>query len=63
MQPERIRPREAREHLSSGANAMLVCAYDSDEKFAKAHLDGALSLSEFRAQEASLPREREIIFY
>jgi hypothetical protein len=61
MAAERINPREANEHLRSGA--MLVCAYDNDEKFQKNHLQGAISLADFRAQEGSISRSREIIFY
>jgi hypothetical protein len=58
---ERISPQEAKEHMKSGA--LLVCAYDSEEKFRQYHLEGAMSLSEFRAGEGSMPRDREIIFY
>ena len=42
---ERINPREAREHMNRGS--MLVCAYDSDDKFRSNHLAGAMSLNEF----------------
>jgi hypothetical protein len=42
---ELIGPDEAWEHVESGA--LLVCAYDSDEKFQENHLERALSLSEF----------------
>ena len=57
----RIGPREAHQHIESGA--MLVCAYDSDEKFRQNHLEGAVSLEEFRSQVDSLPKDREVIFY
>lgn len=58
----RIGPRETRTKVQSG-DALLVCAYDSDDKFLTVHLDGAISLSEFRQQSASLPKDKEIIFY
>ncbi len=58
---ERIGPHEAREHMRSGA--LLVCAYDSDEKFRQNRLDGAISLADFQARDESLPKDREIIFY
>lgn len=61
MSAERIDPRQAHEDLASGA--LLVCAYDDDEKFQQNQLEGALALSDFQAQEDSIPKSREIIFY
>jgi rhodanese-related sulfurtransferase len=58
---ERIAPREARMHVAEGA--LLVCAYDSEEKFRRNHLEGALSLDEFRSRAGSIPKDREVIFY
>ena len=48
-EPIRISVEEARQKVNSGA-ALLVCAYDDDEKFKKNHLLGAISLGEFRAK-------------
>ncbi|HLW65672.1 MAG TPA: rhodanese-like domain-containing protein [Gemmataceae bacterium] len=59
---ERISPAEARRHMSKNG-ALLVCAYDSDEKFHQMHLEGAISLEQFKSRVNSLPKEREIIFY
>lgn len=58
----RITPEEARRKVLAG-EALLVCAYNSDEKFQLLHLEGAIPLSELRQQQATLPRSREIIFY
>lgn len=44
-------------------NALLVCAYESEEKFRQNHLEGALSLEELRAMQSTLSRDRELIFY
>jgi hypothetical protein len=60
---DRISPQEAREHMQSEPEALLVCAYDSDEKFQQNRLDGAMSLSQFKAQADKLPKDSEIIFY
>lgn len=60
---ERIAPQEARRRLQADPEAMLVCAYDSQEKFDKYHLEGAISFDEFKSQVDSLPEERELIFY
>jgi rhodanese-related sulfurtransferase len=60
---ERIGVDEARRHLQANPNALLVCAYDSDEKFRQNRLDGAISLADLKAREGSLPKDREIIFY
>ena len=58
---ERISADQAREHLETGA--LLVCAYDSDEKFQKNHLQGAISLSDLHSRLESLAKDRELIFY
>jgi rhodanese-related sulfurtransferase len=59
---ERIGPHEAREHLRA-SNALLVCAYDSDEKFRQNRINEAMSLADFRTRENGIPKDREIIFY
>jgi len=59
---ERITPQEAREKVQAG-KALLICSYTDDVKFARYHLEGAISLSAFKAMEEKLDREREIIFY
>ena len=59
---ERIGPEEAHDHLMSNG-ALLVCAYDSPDKFADNHLGGALSLDEFEMRADGLPRDTEVIFY
>ena len=58
----RVAPPEARESAASG-RALLVCAYDNERKFRAMRLDGAISLRELRTRLASLPRDREIVFY
>jgi hypothetical protein len=59
---ERIGAQEARRHVESG-DALLVCAYDSDEKFQQNRLEGAISLNEFRSRADSTPKHQEIVFY
>ena len=61
-EPVRITPTEAREKTKDGS-AMLVCAYDDQGKFESNHLEGAVSLSDFRSRLASMPNDQEIIFY
>jgi hypothetical protein len=58
----RVPVEQARKKVQSGS-ALLVCAYDSDEKFKTLHLDGAISFSEFKSRTSSLSRDQEIIFY
>jgi rhodanese-related sulfurtransferase len=58
----RITPEEVYEKVKSG-RAMLVCAYDSEEKFRSMHLKGAISLGEFRSRLPSLSKDQEIVFY
>ena len=61
-EPSRISVEEARQKVISGS-ALLVCAYDDDDKFKKNHLQGAISLGEFKAKLPSLPKEQAIVFY
>jgi rhodanese-related sulfurtransferase len=62
MSVQRIDPEQARREVVSG-NALLVCAYDDQQKLQKYLLPNALSLPDFQAQEAAFPKDREIIFY
>jgi hypothetical protein len=61
VQVNRLSPEDAKEHMKSGA--LLVCGYDNEEKFRDNHLEGAISLSDFRARERQIVRDQEIIFY
>lgn len=59
---ERITPQEAHDRVLAG-EALLVCAYDDPARFAGIRLEGAISIQEFRARRATLPRDQEVIFY
>jgi len=61
-EPVRILPEAAVKKVLSN-EAILVCAYEEDEKFRKMHLKGALSLNEFKKRASSLSKEQAIIFY
>jgi rhodanese-related sulfurtransferase len=62
MSAQRLDPGEARRDVDSG-DALLVCAYDDEEKCQNYALPNALLLSELSAKEKTLPKDREIIFY
>lgn len=59
---KKVTPDEARRRIDSG-RALLVCAYEEDEKFQSMQLEGALSLHQFRQKLPEIPPEQEIIFY
>lgn len=61
-EPVRIPPEETRKKVLSG-EAILVCAYEDEEKFRKTRLEGAISQQEFRNKIESLSKDQEIIFY
>jgi len=61
-EPTRISPQEAREKVAADA-ALLVCAYDDEDKFKNNTLEGAISFSEFQSRLPSLSVDHEIIFY
>lgn len=59
---ERIEAGAARRRVAEH-NALLVCAYEDDERCKGMRLDGAATMSEFRAMARELPKGQEIIFY
>ena len=59
---KRIYPEDARSRVIKG-EALLVCAYDSEEKFSANHLEGAISRADFLSRLSSLPKDKELIFY
>jgi len=58
----RIAQEEARQKVLAG-QALLVCAYADEAKFARHHLDVAIPLSALQAKIGELSPEQEIIFY
>ena len=59
---ERVSPERVREEVNSG-NALLVCAYDNDDKYGKMRLDGSIALSKFKSEVSAIAKNKEIIFY
>lgn len=59
---QRISPTEAREKVLAD-RALLICAYDSNEKFQANHLDRAISLDNFKSRLSELAKSTELIFY
>ena len=59
---QRIGVDEAHRLVQAG-EALLVCAYDDEEKFRALHLEGAISRTQLRQREAQLPPDQRIIFY
>lgn len=57
---ERIDVEQTRERVRSG-DALLVCAYDDEEKCRGFGLEEALTLAQFESRE--VPRDREIVFF
>jgi hypothetical protein len=58
----RVDVQEANGKVVAG-QALLVCAYDNDQKFAQYRLEGAISLAELREKVETLAKDQEIIFY
>ena len=59
---QRLSAESVRQGVVAGST-LLVCAYDSDEKFASYRLEGAIPLSEFKKRVADLARDTSIVFY
>jgi hypothetical protein len=58
----RVSPRETYEKVKAG-QAMLVCAYESDARFEKFRLEGAISFNDFKVRFKEMPVMQEVIFY
>ena len=61
-EPERITPEEVYQKLNAG-KILFVCAYEDDAKFRMMHLQGGISLNEFKTKLPSLSKDQEIVFY
>lgn len=59
MSATRISPHDAMEKTKEGA--LLVCAYDDEEKCNTIKLEGAISLGALQARQPS--KQQELIFY
>lgn len=57
-----FRPVDDRREVSA-ADALIVCAYESQEKYEANHLQGAISLDELKSRESEFSKNRELIFY
>jgi hypothetical protein len=57
---KRVGVEEARSRVQAG-QALLVCAYDDEQKCNKITLEGAISLRNLEARRPS--KQQEIIFY
>jgi hypothetical protein len=58
----RISVGEVRKEVTSG-RALLVCAYEQEEKCNQVALEGSLSLTRFQERAPTLPRNQEVIFF
>jgi hypothetical protein len=58
----RVKPQEARGKVQAG-EALLVCAYDSEEMCSRMRLEGAMTLGEFNSRLPGIGKEQEIVFY
>jgi hypothetical protein len=58
----RIGVEEARRKVTGGG-ALLVCAYDDEEKCKKVNLQGSINMTQLASRVATLPKDQEIIFY
>jgi hypothetical protein len=58
----RVSAREAHQKVQAG-QALMVCAYESDARFAKFQLAGAIPFSKFKELFPGLGVEQEVIFY
>jgi hypothetical protein len=63
MEAPRISVETLRRKLESGAKTLLVCGYDTDDRFREVELEGAISWDTFQSRLPSIPSSQEIVFY
>lgn len=59
---DRVPVEEARQRVQAG-EALLVIAYEGEERFRQAALEGAISFDELQSRRPSLSPDQEVIFY
>lgn len=57
-----IDAQETRRKVESG-EALLVCAYDDENKCKQMHLEGAIHMQELEDKLPEIPKDKELIFY
>ena len=57
-----LSPADTREKVRKG-EALLVCAYDDDNRCAQIKVDGSISYKDFQARAGTLPKDQLIVFY
>jgi len=58
----RMPPDEVRSRVQAG-EALLVCAYEDDAKYAGLKLEGSISMHELQKRLPTLPAGQELVFY
>jgi hypothetical protein len=60
---QRISVSDVQQKLARRDGALLVCAYDDDQRWRAAGVTGSIPLSQLQSKLNTLPRTQEIIFY
>ena len=63
MDVRRVSVKEVHRKMLPKAGLLLVCAYDTEERFREMELEGAISWPEFQKRLPSLAKDQEIVFY
>ncbi len=63
MNVPRISARALHRRLAKGDGTLLVCAYESDDRFREIEIEGAISWSAFQSRLPSLTVDQDIVFY
>jgi hypothetical protein len=62
-EPNRVSPSWVREHQGGSDPAVLVCAYDDEEKCRSIRIPGSITLRELNEHLSTLGPEKELVFY
>ena len=63
MDVPRITARDVRRIMESGSKPLLVCAYETEDRFREMELEGAISWPALESRLPSVAKDQEIVFY
>lgn len=63
LEANRVSASWTRDHMKAPSPALLVCAYDDEEKCRSMRLPDSLTLRELNDRLPSLSKDQELVFY
>jgi hypothetical protein len=59
----RVSPQYVRNRMQTGADMIVVCAYDDPAKCSKIKIQGSIDYLQLESRLGAVPKDKEIVFY